>query len=136
MNNEKKFLQKLKELTSNHYINWRPLLDLGHLFDEDYFENFKFLLHQNEYHLIKIETSFYGIADDIALLFLNETFESGKDGSINNELNLYYARSFKSTPFQLKLSKDELDSLYTMVSKKAFANYNKENFIEDFLDNH
>ena len=136
MNIETKFLNKLFDLTKQHYITWKPLLDLDQAQDEYDFDTFDFLLFQNEFHQIHTEKSFYGEAEDIALLFLNETFESGVDGSVTSEINLYYARNYKSQPFQLKLPIEQLQPFYELVSKKAFANHIEEGFIEDFLSNH
>ena len=47
MNIETKFLNKLFDLTKQHYITWKPLLDLDQAQDEYDFDTFDFLLFQN-----------------------------------------------------------------------------------------
>ena len=128
-----KFINKLIEETNAEDLNWDTIFKVTHQYDID---NFNYILSQNEFHSIE-ELESFGIAtqDGISILLLNESFESGKDGSISKEKNLYIVKGVGDQVYKLPAKEKDLVNLETAVKNYVDKIY-LENHVFDGPENY
>lgn len=111
----KQYINKLEEKTVNEELDWDTVFDVTHQYDID---NFNFILFSNEFHSIN-EMESYGIANEkgLSVFLLNESFESGKDGTISDEKNLYIVKGVGEESFEIPVEEKDLLDLEEQISK-------------------
>lgn len=116
-----KFTEKLEEQTINQELDWDTVFKVTHMYDVD---NFDMILFTNEFHNIDDLKSF-GIAteDGLSIFLLDEVFESGKDGSISEEKNLYIVKGVKNESFKVPLTDEEVIKLETKIKEYVDKKY-------------
>lgn len=115
------FAEKLEKQTMENELDWDTVFKVTHMYDVD---KFNMILFTNEFHTID-ELNSYGIATEggLSVFLLNEVFESGKDGSISEEKNLYIVKGVEDESFELPLTEQEITKLETKIKKYVAKKY-------------
>lgn len=115
------FAEKLEKQTEENELDWDTVFKVTHMYDVD---KFNMILFTNEFHSIDDLASF-GIAteDGLSILLLNEVFESGKDGSISEEKNLYIVKGVEDESFKVPLTDEEIIKLEAKIKEYVDKKY-------------
>lgn len=126
------FVQTLTDKTLSNEVSWKSLYDLQTTTKE----NNKFLfttLFQDEFHTINFPNSFYCLNNSSGYVYLiNETFESGYDGSVISGPNIYIQKDALSMVHKLTV---ELGQIYQLQNAILYSKEQDNEEIQDFIDN-
>lgn len=114
------FIKKVIDETNSNSIDWLSLLMFTEAKDLSEIPGFKFTLFSNEFHDINYSESYICTTYHFVLLILNETFISGKDGSISKEINIYISKDAQSEP-SIIIVEDPLKTDLINSAKKSFS---------------
>lgn len=134
----KQFIDKLKEQTKDGLLDWDTVFRVSHAYD--IFDNFDFILFTNEYHKID-ELRSYGIPDEnnLSIFLLNETFESGKDGTISEEKNLYVVEGVNGKSYKISVNNEIINGLEEVIREyveSIYANTHEDPHLRNLLRNY
>lgn len=122
------FIDKLKKQTMSKDLSWDTVFKVKHGYDVD---NFNHILEANEFRSID-DLKSYGLVfeDGLSILVLNERIESGKDGSISEQVNLYLVKGMGDQSFLVPLEDGDIgdlnESIQNYVDKKYLENIEYE----------
>lgn len=131
------FIKKLEQQTESGKLQWDTIFRVSHAYDIT--ENFGYILMSNEYHQVD-EVKSYGVLDRDGLSFflLNETFESGKDGSSSCEKNLYVVEGINGKSYQIPVKKEELlrleEKIELYIRYRYMENLELDKLLQRYLD--
>ncbi len=127
------FIQTLTDKTLSGDLSWDSLYEL----QETTEENNKFLsstLFQDEFHTINFPKSFYCLNNSSGYVYLiNETFESGYDGSVISGPNIYIQKDASSKVHKLTV---ELGQIYQLQNAILYSKEQDDKEIQNFIDNY
>lgn len=130
------FAKKLEAETLKNELNWDTVFQITHEFESN---RFNYILESNEFHTM-YDLKSYGIAkeDGLSIFILNEQFESGKDGMLSNEINLYLVEGTSDNSFQVPVSNDILleleEKVRFYVDSKYIDNSEFDGLIKDYIN--
>lgn len=127
-----RFVEKLIEQTKEGLIEWDTINTITDKFNVD---DFDFILFTTEFHTINIFNSYGVIGGKLNIFLLDESFESGKDGSKSVELNLYVTKDIKSKSYKVPVDKSTLEVLKEEVNQFITTNAYLENLIKGYINN-
>jgi len=126
-----KFIEKLSTDTKENKISWESLLALKDITEEKNYHLF-YTLFENEWHSVNYSESFFASVDEGSIYLINESFESGKDGTITSGFNLYIQKNSSSQLIKINASRRVLYSLVNTINESVIES-EKESFIKSYL---
>lgn len=126
------FVNKLSNETVRGVIKWNCLTNLETVTQESNKELF-YLLFQSSCHHIDFLSSYYAILDSGTVYLVNETFESGRDGTVTSGYNLYIQSDDSSKIDKLNCLQAYL---YQIVNSIQVTLPKNENTISSFVSNY
>ena len=127
------FLDSLIQDTLSCKISWKSLMELKGI-SEEYNKSLYYTLLENEFHSVIFFKSFYCLLPNSGYIYLiNETSESGYDGSVISGLNIYIQKDCFSNIHQLNV---ELGQLYQLENAIISSRSKQDDEIQDFIDNY
>lgn len=127
------FIEKVIEETDNNIIDWISLFMFTDAKDLSEIPGFQYTIYTNEFHQVDYVNSYICTTFHFVLLILNETFESGKDGSIRKETNIYLSKDAQSEPTLIDINESLKNKLIKSASKSYETILNSEYYT--FSDN-
>lgn len=126
------FISKLSKETIDDTISWDHLSSIRNLTEESNSAIF-YLLMENEFHHINYFASYYAIIGDGEVYIINETNESGRDGTILSGYKMYIHQENSPNTYELPCSQGDIYRLINSIT----ANLSKrETELESFIDNY
>lgn len=125
------FVKKLIEQTKEGLIEWDTVNVITNKFNVD---DFDFLLFTTEFHTINLLYSYGVVSDKLNIFLLDEIFESGKDGSVSSELNLYVTTGIRNKSYKIPVDNSGLMVLKEEVHQFISTNKYLENLIKKYMD--
>ena len=129
----KTFVKQLSKDTVQNKIFWKRLTSYENLDPRSNNELFN-LLFQNEYRKIDYLSSYYSILPSGSVFVINETIESGRDGTLTNNYKLYLHnlmdRSIAPLPCDSVTIYQLLNAIRSSITKEESI---AESFIDDYL---
>lgn len=127
------FLDSLIQDTLSCKISWKSLTELKGVSEEHNKALYNTLL-ENEFHSVLFFKSFYCLLPSSGYVYLiNETSESGYDGSIISGLNIYIQKDCSSKIHQLTV---DLSQIYQLENAIISSRSTQDEEIQDFIDNY
>lgn len=129
------FIDKLTNQTISGSILWRYLSELETVTQESN-KGLYFTIFQTEYHRVDFFSSYYGIIGNGTVYLINETFESGRDGSITSGYNLYLQKEGSDNVERLHCPQGYVYQIVNAVNATIQKQDSGiDSFISDYLDN-
>lgn len=126
-------IQKLSKDTLDGKINWQRLVDYDNL-DRKSNQALSMLLFQNEFRQISPMDSFYATCvGDRDIFLINETVESGRDGTITSGYKIYLYNDQNKNVTTLSCRAAYLYQLLDSINSYLSRN---EAEVESFIDNY
>lgn len=115
------FIDKLEKQTHNKELPWDTVFKVKHGYDV---HNFNHILETNEFRSID-DLKSYGLVleDGLSVFLLNESIESGKDGSISDQMNLYLVKGIGDQSFLVPLEDSDISDLEESIQKDVDKKY-------------
>lgn len=124
------FINKLSKDTINDKIIWSRLTNLPNVLEESNPAIF-YLLDECEFRHINYQDSYYSIINNGEVYILNETNESGRDGTITSGYQMYIHQEESVNTHEVPCSQGDIYRLLNAI----IANLSKrENELESFID--
>ena len=104
-----KFVKKLTKETLDRKLDWDNVFNIIREYEED---AFNYILTSNEFHTV-YELQSYGLVkeDSLTIFLLNEEIESGMDGSVSRQKNLYVLEGIYGDSFKIPIEEKDLADL-------------------------
>lgn len=126
------FIQSLIQETIDGKITWKSLVHFQNI-DESNNEALYYALIENEFHSIIFLRSFYCFLPSSGYVYvINETSESGYDGSVVSGVNIYIQKNASSPLHQLTVDL----SLVYQLENAILSSDLSEDEIQEFIDNY
>ena len=108
-----KFVKKLTKETLDRKLDWDNAFNIIRENEED---AFNYILTSNEFHTV-YELQSYGLVneDGLTIFLLNEEIESGMDGSISTQKNLYVLEGIYGDSFKIPIEEKNLADLESKI---------------------
>lgn len=119
-----KFINQLISDTTNDKLQWVDLFVYTDAHDLSELPGFEYVFFQNEFRKINLVKSYICQTYHFVLAIINETFYSGKDGTVTMKTNLYLSKDQFTHPELLEIPEDLKKQLIEAASK---SNYNFRN---------
>lgn len=127
------FVQSLINDTLSQKIYWESLMKLKEISAESN-EALFYTLLEHEFHSILFLKSFYCLLPSSGYVYLvEESFESGYDGSVISGINIYIQKDASSKIYQLTV---ELSQLYQLQNAILSSNSEDDEAIQSFIDSY
>jgi len=128
-----KFVEKIIEQTKEGLLKWDLVKTIINKYKA---EDFDYILFTNEFHRINFLNSYAVINDELNIFLLDETFESGEDGTINEELNLYVVEGVNGRSYRVPIDKGVLYELKDIIiSKFIDSNSYLDRLLQRYIEN-
>ena len=127
------FLQSLTSDTLEKRIVWKSLNCLKGV-SENSNKALYYALFENEFHSILFSKSFYCLLPSSGYVYLiNETFESGYDGTITSGISVYIQKDSSSQLHQLIV---DLSNIYQLENAITDSFIEEDEAIQQFIDSY
>ena len=124
-----KFIKSISKDTLNGKISWKRMIDLEKLSPNSN-EELYMLMFQNEYHHVNLTDSFYAPITNGTLYILDETSESGRDGTIISGHSAYIQEEDTYKIFQVECPQSRIYQLLNSINAYLGKNdMEADNFI-------
>lgn len=108
------FIKTLERQTVNKKLDWHNIFELSDSYDDD---SFDFVLFTNATHTIDELNSYEIVKEDgLSIFLIDEQFESGKDGTVSGEKNLYVLRGINGKLYNIPIKDKDFMSLQDKIS--------------------
>lgn len=128
------FIEKVISETDKNNLYWDTLFDFTHKEELSYLSGFEFIIMTNEFHQVDYVNSYICFSDYFVFLILDETFISGKDGSVSKEKNIYISKNKDSEPELLNIPEYLLEKLTASCEKSTSKE--KDSILEAIMSNY
>lgn len=109
----KLLVKTLERRTVNKKLDWHTIYEVSDSYKED---DFDYLLFTNEFHWIDDVNSYEVIKEKgFSIFLITEEFESGKDGTITKEKNLYILKGIDGKSYSIPISNKDFFHLQDKI---------------------
>lgn len=126
------FLDKVIHQTEEGLLEWDSI---DTIIDKFNVIDFDFILFINEFHQINVLNSYGIVNDELNIFLLDEVFESGKDGSISEELNLYVVKGINGKSFKVPIDAKGLRHLQETINQSFKSKNNLDSLLKKYIEN-
>lgn len=126
------FINKLSKETINDKIYWNHLTNLQNI-SEDSNPAIFYFLFENEFHHINYSDSYYAIIGCGEVYIINETSESGRDGTITSGHQMYIHQEESINTHEVPCSQSDI---YRLLNAITASLSKRENELESFIDSY
>lgn len=125
------FMQTLTQKTLNNEIDWKSLMELKET-TEGSNKALHYTIFETEFHSILFLKSFYCFIPTSGYVYLiNETFESGYDGSVVSGINIYIQKNSSSNVHKLIIDPGQI---YRLENAILNSRTEEDQEIQEFID--
>lgn len=115
------FIETIIEQTASKVLHWTDLFDYAH--HRDFDGSLQFLFYQGEFRTIHELDSYIAEIDQSFIALISETIESGMDGSIKTEKNLYFLENINAPIHAIPATPYQIEDLYAVIRTINARNY-------------
>lgn len=127
------FVQSLTQDTLSAKVTWKSLNELKGISEEENSDLFYTLL-ENEFHSVLFFRSFFCLIPACGYVyFVEESHESGYDGTITSGPNIYIQKNFSSKIYRLTV---DLALIYQLQNAISNSWSEQDDAIQDFINNY
>ncbi len=126
------FINKLSKETINDTVFWNHLTSLRNISEESNPAIF-YLLMEDEWRHISYIDSYYAIIGDGEVYILNETNESGRDGTVVSGYQIYVHQEGSQNTYELPCSQGDIYRLLNSITNNLSK---RETELESFIDSY
>ncbi|MDR2023993.1 MAG: hypothetical protein LBQ71_12320 [Hungatella sp.] len=130
------FVQALTQKTLNNEVDWKSLIELRET-TEGSNRALYYTVFETEFHSVLFLKSFYCFLPSSGYVYLiNETFESGYDGSVISGINIYIQKDASSKVYKLIVDQGQIYRLENAIlDSRTNEDEEIQTFIDSFFDN-
>lgn len=129
------FIKQLSKDTINNKIEWSYLYNLKNV-SQDSNPSVFFLLFEDEFRHINFDDSFYAPLPNGFIYILNETTESGRDGTVLTGYRIYLQQDEAEKISRISCEQSPIFQLINSINSYLIKEEtDTENFIDDYLSN-
>ena len=127
-----KFVEKLIEQTKEGVLDWKSV---NKLMNKINVGDYDYILFTTEFHTINFINSYCIIDEELSIFLLDEAFESGKDGSKYDGLNLYVIKDINGKAYKIPIEDSELIVLIDEIIEFINSKDNLDDLIKNYIEN-
>lgn len=126
------FINKLSKETIDDKIYWNYLTSLQNISENSNPAIF-YLLVECDFHHINHQDSYYAIINNGEVYILNETNESGRDGTVTSGYQMYVHQEESINTHEVPCSQSDI---YRLLNAITASLSKRENELESFIDSY